>query len=519
MKSKQPVVSLLSLFFLLSLFLFSPSDSQAKVHTGIIGAVKHKVKELREKKDEAFLTWTGEINYGADGLNFECGNTSTTFIYRISYKNSLGKPPRAGYPRLHVKKNGSEVAGSPFLMSFQSGNFRTGAIYSHSLQLSSGDDYSYYFEAEYSKDDASVTRLTTNEITSPFVTDGSGTNGCWQIQEVDRGAVSYTSLAFDGSGKPSIIYTKQEAYSVYLSSCYYTYYEYKCDYYREIRYRDNLNLAVSPSSGSWSISRVDASTEITHPSHTVDGAGDMRVLYIADGNLKYAKRTEGVWAMGTIDTGNYSYSALAVDGTGAPHAAYYNITGQKLKYARWTEGVWAMGTPDPAGNVGKGTAISVDASNNPHISYWDSSNNLLKHAVWNGSVWTVQIVDAAGLTLYPATSLDLDALGYPHISYYNSALKYAGWTGAGWNIQTIDAGVDVGSHNSIKVDSSGNPRISYYDATVDALKFAAWDGGAWVKKTVDTGTGRFNSLKLLGGNIPGISYSDGAALKYAEWVP
>ncbi|MDW8064406.1 MAG: carboxypeptidase regulatory-like domain-containing protein, partial [Anaerolineae bacterium] len=79
-------------------------------------------------------------------------------------------------------------------------------------------------------------------------------------------------------------------------------------------------------------------------------------------------------------------------------------------------------------------------------------------------------------------SLALDGTGNPHISYYdasNGALKYARWTGSGWEIQKVDAGGDVGQYTSLALDSAGNPHISYYDASNGALKYAHWTGSGW----------------------------------------
>ena len=61
-------------------------------------------------------------------------------------------------------------------------------------------------------------------------------------------------------------------------------------------------------------------------------------------------------------------------------------------------------------------------------------------------VWTTQLVDPTyGFRM--STSLALDSSGNPHISYYdatNNDLKYASWNGASWNIQIVDSAGDVG---------------------------------------------------------------------------
>src|SRR5208337_1872765 len=86
------------------------------------------------------------------------------------------------------------------------------------------------------------------------------------------------------------------------------------------------------------------------------------------------------------------------------------------------------------------------------------------------------------------SSLALDSSGNPRISYYdqtNGDLKYAAWDGSRWVITTVDSARNVGEYSSLALDSGGNPRISYYDQTNGDLKYASWDGSRWVITTVD----------------------------------
>ncbi|MCB0108085.1 MAG: thrombospondin type 3 repeat-containing protein, partial [Caldilineaceae bacterium] len=50
-------------------------------------------------------------------------------------------------------------------------------------------------------------------------------------------------------------------------------------------------------------------------------------------------------------------------------------------------------------------------------------------------------------------------------------LKYAVWNGTSWQIETIDAG-GVGLDNSLALDNSGHPHISYRDSNNLNLKYA-----------------------------------------------
>ena len=104
--------------------------------------------------------------------------------------------------------------------------------------------------------------------------------------------------------------------------------------------------------------------------------------------------------------------------------------------------------------------------------------------------WYTETVDSAGNVGGDGgggDSLALDSSENPHISYYNSSygvLKYA-WYDGSWHLETVDNAGYVGSFTSLALDSSGNPHISYYDNTNQDLKYA-WYDGTWHIETVDS---------------------------------
>lgn len=115
------------------------------------------------------LSWTGETGYTSDGLEPYTGTSITTFTYRVKYTDSENDAPKSEYPKVHIKKGGTEISGSPFTMDYVSGNYNTGAIYSYSIDnLSYGSDYTYYFEA-YDIADAAATGNSTSLLTGPTV--------------------------------------------------------------------------------------------------------------------------------------------------------------------------------------------------------------------------------------------------------------------------------------------------------------------------------------------------------------
>jgi len=181
---------------------------------------------------------------------------------------------------------------------------------------------------------------------------------------------------------------------------------------------------------------------------------------------------------------------------------------------------------DSTGGFGTGdTSIALDSSDNPHISYcyYDGTNFGLKYAYYDGANWQIETVDSSG-SVGEHNSLALDSTGNPHISYWdgwNDDLKYAYHDGANWQIETVDSSGNVGQYPSLALDSSSNPHVSYWDSINEDLKYAHYDGANWQIETVDsTGiVGDHSSLAIdLTGN-PHISYIGStlfsAAVKYA----
>ena len=119
----------------------------------------------------AALAWTGEPEYVSGGLAPAIGPSGTSFSYRVKYTNANGKEPASGYPKLHIRKGGTEIAGSPFAMAYLSGSLGTGELYGYSRSLMDGLDYSYYFEA-YDSDNNGVTGPPVSVRNAPNVCAG-----------------------------------------------------------------------------------------------------------------------------------------------------------------------------------------------------------------------------------------------------------------------------------------------------------------------------------------------------------
>ncbi|HZU41527.1 MAG TPA: hypothetical protein VE994_02565 [Terriglobales bacterium] len=277
-------------------------------------------------------------------------------------------------------------------------------------------------------------------------------------------------------------------------------------------------------------------------------------------HLKYAYFDGKQWYIQTLDKrgGTGKFNSIAVDSTGNPHIAYAHVGLGDLLYAHYDGKEWQFSDADTRRNengyVGMGNSIAVDSTGNPHVAYFDISNETVRYAYWNGSTWKTETVsELAGRSDADHVSLMLDRNNVPHIAFYDAGsgvLKYAvrktampaatvktvadkdkpadkpadaaaadksadkaadkpadkpadatadkpadkpAWTEAekekaqkktyekdeaNWTVQVVDKDGNVGQTPSLSFDPRGVPYISYYDVTSHELKLAYWDASA-----------------------------------------
>ncbi|GEM_PF-769676 len=376
----------------------------------------------------------------------------------------------------------------------------------------------------------------------------------WYINDIHSGAGWYPSIAIDSSGFAHFSYFATEPWRLYYATNKSGIWSSEIVEYLRVSY---TSIALD-------------SSDNPHISYRDDGSGD----------LKYANRVgsgggcgyenwilTGTWDCQVVDSADDvgSYSSLALDSSDLPHIGYRDATNDRLKYARWISSPpgWQIETLTSGGSF---TSLALDGSDTPYIGFVGDGMHGSWYAHKDGVAWDYEYVDAALDPVY-ATSLALDSGGTPHLSYWNSdtnEVRYAlrvssgGNCGGGkWDCETVASaeprgetalaidGSDnphlaysgslnyavksagswaiepipsyVGQFSSLELDGSGNPSVSYYDATHSDLKYAAWNGDGWDVGWVATAgeAGRYNSLELDAGGNPHISYSASGDLKYA----
>jgi hypothetical protein len=233
--------------------------------------------------------------------------------------------------------------------------------------------------------------------------------------------------------------------------------------------------------------------------------------------------------------------ALGSVGTGAKSAAFLWKRSSAMRRTFWllataVVAVFLLGTstaeagksitsPDMGADVGQHTSLALDSNGYPVISYYDVTNGDLK-VIHCGNAdctagYTMASPDTAG-DVGQYNSLALDGSGNPVVSYYdatNGALKLlhcndANCAGGDESIASLDWGADIGRYSSLALTPYyGAPVISYYNANITGLQVLFCSDanctGSYVANSPDYAddVGQYTSL-VLDGNIPVISYYD-----------
>ena len=259
--------------------------------------------------------------------------------------------------------------------------------------------------------------------------------------------------------------------------------------------------------------------------------GDLKVMHCNDANC-----AGGNESITSPDTDGGAWSSLALDASGNPVVSYSDagpVYNQNLKVMHCNDANCAGGDEsitwvDTAGVYFSWISLALDASGNPVASYmhnWNPSQLKVLHCgnpnctSGNSITWADTIGDVGW-----CTSLALDASGFPVVSYHegvtNNDLKVmhcndANCAGGNESITSPDTAGGVGAYTSLALDASGNPVVSYCDATNGDLKVmhcndANCAGGNESMTSPDTAGDVcwYTSLALDASGNPVVSYYD-----------
>jgi hypothetical protein len=313
----------------------------------------------------------------------------------------------------------------------------------------------------------------------------------------------WPSIAADSSGKPHISYLDYNTGQLHYTRL----------------------TAWGPN--TWSDAVIDSGAQVGQgASLAMDRFGRPHIAYmdLTHGIMKYATQVLELWQTSAVNVASMKPAhghALAVDSTGKPHIAYSDTSAKKIMYATLNGSNWTaeVAADDTGTDIEKYISLAFDAADNPHLSFHDSSYTAinLKYAHKSSGAWVVSVVDAlpVGITgLY--NSIAIDSSGKPHVSYYNyysSSLWYASWNGTSWDKAPVDSGNSAGFYTSLALDSLNHPHICYSDEINYFVKYATFDGNQWSLKTLTApDPGRADrrdsicSIKIDSGNVPYVSY-------------
>lgn len=176
-------------------------------------------------------------------------------------------------------------------------------------------------------------------------------------------------------------------------------------------------------------------------------------------------------------------------------------------------------------------ALALDSSDNLHTVYTvhnmddDSSNHGIAYIGWK-QPWA-RSANRSTAKEYLATGIDLDDQDYPWVCRFlrgptDSAYTFVveSYTGSGWQTTTLATNLNGGEIYARACDidyhSPSLIGVTYYNENRLIYAFSTDGGGGWVSETVTLpGAGQHNSLAIDGTGVPHISYTEGAYLRYA----
>jgi hypothetical protein len=336
------------------------------------------------------LDWTGEAGFIATGCSPPTGTPSTSFAFHVRYADQDGDAPALGSPRVHIRKGGVEIAGSPFAMDWVLGTPLTGSVYAFTKAgLDWGTDYTYAFDAVDARG-GSATGLPTNWSAGPTL-------------ELPNHAPDLTWTGEDGfivdgcspgTGTPSTVFAFHATYSDQDGD------EPLGGFVKVHIKKAGAEIAGSPL--SMELASGDPKSGAVYrvtKSGLAQGADYTYAFEAQDLHGAYAGGSATAWLAGPEVAGPSGDVATSITIRTAATSASIGKT------------VSLSGTVTPVGMVGRNICVYVKK---PGRAYWTYSSNRTAYALGGGAAWLYKYYFKRGMAKgYYAFKAVAPAPGFP----------------------------------------------------------------------------------------------------------
>ena len=323
----------------------------------------------------------------------------------------------------------------------------------------------------------------------------------------------YTAIALDNNGNPVVSYYDEANSALKVLHCGNA----SCSTGNTIASPDTNDIV-----GQYTAITID-NKNAPVVSYYDATSGKLKVLHC--GNA--ACNAGNIIAIPDTNSSNGVQSSIKLNALGNPVVAYFDFTNSSLKFLVCgnanCSAANTITTIDSAGDVGRYPSLVIDANGKPVISYLDLTNGKLKIARCGNATCsggnTITSIGSNGVAGY-FSSLMLDANGNPVVSYYDQTngdltVLHCGNTTctSGNTVTAPDTPGQTGQYTSLKLDASGNPIVSYYDATNGDLKVLHCSSPTCNPNSITTAdaspdVGRYSSIMLDASGKPVVSYLD-----------
>jgi subtilisin family serine protease len=319
----------------------------------------------------------------------------------------------------------------------------------------------------------------------------------WNVELIESG-VFYNAMAFDSSDNPAI------GYGI----------------------GDEIKLARW-NGASWDYETVETGTDNAGVDLAFDPNDGNPSLSWGWGKLKFARYDGSSWEVTILEKkgAKNDVTSLVYNPSGNPSIAY-RTTGRNggLKLATYNGVSWDIEVVD-SGAAARYNSLAYDSNGYAAIAYsddadGDNSLDTLKYAHYNGASWDIEVVETGVVGYGVFASLAFDPITEnPSLAHRASGIRYLYHDGVDWKLEIVDS-AQYASGTSLVFDSLGNAYLGYvdYGGSPDEVLFATRNGvDNWGIEQVASGLGMTwrTSLKLDSGGNPAMSYKDSNGLMFA----